>query len=60
MSVSSSLVSKILRIQEHILRAVSVMLLMCGPQDRSEDISTPRSLMISFGVIIVPSGVVYS
>ena len=35
------------------------MFVMCGPQERSDDIVTPRSRTSSVAVIVAPLGVVY-
>ena len=57
--VSSSRDSKTLWIQDDIFLALSVMFSICGDQDRSDEMSIPRSRIVSVGDSVVPLGVVY-
>lgn len=57
--MNSSLDLKTLKIHAIILLAPSVMIVIFGPQFRSDDILTPRSRINSVGVTVDPFGVVY-
>ena len=51
---------KTLRTQADIFRALSAIVFICGVQERSSDMWTPKSLTMGCGLMLTPSHDVYS